>query len=503
MLHDHKPELLVDETNLPATAFALRDQLAASKYLFVRGIPITLSPRSPTGVPAVTPLSRSRVLIEAHKVCRPVMRSKKNEIKPVKLPYAVADMYLALYNEWGLPPLAGISTSPLLEFDGTVRDSEGYAPDRQLWCSNIPALSLQRRPTDGDADAALRKLRHSFRTFPFADAVRKSDGSPTVEVVDLDQPPALDESAFLMALLTATCRSSLTLAPGLVLRAPLISGAGTGKGLLVRAISAIAFGINSEPFTAGENRNELDKRLVATLVRAVPVVFLDNFNGRMLKSDLLAQVLTEGPVVISRQLGATCMLPLRSNAFIAVTGNGVTIAEDLARRFIVCELDAHCEDPEQRDFPEGFLADILHRRSELLTAALTIWRWGRQNTAKLKAGRPFGSFEQWAAWVRDPLLSLGVRDPVERINAIKASDPDRRKIAEFFDTWLTHHGEGPVAAADLAEPVRKIIDPQGHGRQFVAAELARLANTRLGGFVLTQQKPSGKCGRATYAVQRI
>ena len=469
MLHDHKPELLVDETNLPATAYALRDQLAASKYLFVRGNPITLSPRSPTGVPAVTSLSRSRVLIEAHKVCRPVIRNKKNEIEPVKLPYAVADMYLALYNEWGLRPLAGMSTSPLLEPDGTVRDSEGYDADRQLWCSNIPALSLHRRPADGDAAAALRKLRHSFRTFAFADAVRKSEGSATVDVVDLDQPPALDESIFLMALLTAICRSSLTLAPGLLLRAPAISGAGTGKGLLVRAISAIAFGISPEPFTAGENRNELDKRLVAALVKAVPVVFLDNFNGRILKSDLLAQVLTEGPVVISRQLGATRMLPLRSNAFIAVTGNGVILAEDLARRFIVCELDAHCEDPEQRDFPEGFLADILHRRSELLAAALTIWRWGRQNTAKLKPGRPLGSFEQWAAWVRDPLLSLGVRDPVERINAIKASDPDRRKIVELFDTWLAHHGEGPVAAADLAEPVRKIIDPQGHGRQFVGA----------------------------------
>jgi hypothetical protein len=196
------------------------------------------------------------------------------------------------------------------------------------------------------------------------------------------------------------------------------------------------------------------------------------------------------------------MLPLRSNAFIAVTGNGVGIAEDLARRFIVCELDAHCEDPEQRDVPEGFLADIFQRRSELLAAALTIWRWGRQNTAKLKLGRPLGSFEEWAAWVRDPLLSLGVRDPVERINAIKASDPDRRKVAELFEIWVAHHGEGPVAVVDLAEPVRKMIDPQGHGRQFVASYVARLANTRLGGFVLTQQKPSGKWGRATYAMQR-
>src|SRR6476660_4043561 len=136
------------------------------------------------------------------------MRNKKNEIEPVKLPSAVADMYLALYNEWDLRPLAGISTSPLLESDGTVRDSDGYDADRQLWCSNIPALSLHNLPTDGDAEAALRKLRHPFRTFPFADAGRKSEGSATVEVVDLNQPPALDESSFLMALLTATCRSS-------------------------------------------------------------------------------------------------------------------------------------------------------------------------------------------------------------------------------------------------------------------------------------------------------
>ena len=305
-----------------------------------------------------------------------------------------------------------------------------------------------------------------------------------------------------MGLQTAICRSSLPVAPGFLVRAPEISGAGTGKGLLVRAISAIAFGLHPEPFTGGADRNELDKRLVAALIKAAQVVFVDNFNGRVLKSDLLAQVLTEGPIVISRQLRTNCMLPLRSNAFIVVTGNGVIIGEDLARRFIVCELDAFCEDPEQRNLPEGFLADILHRRPQLLTAALTIWKWGRQNNARLKSGRPLGSFEQWAAWVRDPLLSLGASDPVERINAVKARDPNRRVVTDLFETWVANHGERPIAVSDLAEPVCRIINPQGRSRQFLVHYLERLANARLGGFVLTQQKPSGKWGRATYAVKR-
>ena len=61
----------------------------------------------------------------------------------------------------------------------------------------------------------------------------------------IDQPPGLDESGFLLALLTAACRPSLWLAPGFLFTAPDVSGAGSGKGLLVRAICAIAYGIPS------------------------------------------------------------------------------------------------------------------------------------------------------------------------------------------------------------------------------------------------------------------
>src|SRR6516165_10382254 len=87
--------------------------------------------------------------------------------------------------------------------------------------------------------------------------------------------------------------------------------------------------------TGGE-RHELDKQLAAELIEAQPALFLDNANGITLRSDTLASVLTERPARV-RVLGQTRMVPLNSTAFVAVTGNGLTVTEDLARRFVLCE----------------------------------------------------------------------------------------------------------------------------------------------------------------------
>jgi hypothetical protein len=416
------------------------------------------------------------------------------------LPERVARMYLHLNGEWGLSPLAGITTAPVLLDNGTVRVAEGYDRTSQLWCAAVPALTIPEQPIRAQAEAALRVLREIFRTFPFADACRRHDNWLGVHVVDLQKPPGMGESALLVALLTAICRPSLWLAPGFLLRAPEISGAGTGKGLLVRSIGTIAFGMPSRAFTKGGDRQELDKRLASDLIEAAQMLFLDNVNGSTLRSDVLASVLTERPARV-RPLGRTGMIALNSTAFIAVTGNGLSVSEDLARRFLVCELDAHCEDPEQRPFAADFLAKIEGRRSELLSAALTIWRWGRQY-GELQSGRPLGSFEQWAEWCRDPLIALGCCDPVERIDQIKSDDPHRRQIVEIFQTWYLRHADKPMKANALSEPVRLLLDPQGRGRQFIAARLVQLAGTRAGGFVLRRQEPAGKWGTATYSLVR-
>jgi hypothetical protein len=475
----------------------MRDLFAKSGMLFDRGMPMRVTKQA-DGVFAATAIDKHSVVALAHRLALPVKLDEEGKAKPVTLPLRVAEMYLSMIGEWNLQPLAGVSTAPLLARDGSVRVVDGYDPTTKLWCCNIPMLTLPERPTDAEAAAALLLIRKTFRTFPFADAVRKTDSALGVDVVDITKSPALDESAFLTMLFTAVCRPSLWLAPAFLGAAPDISGAGTGKGLLVRAICIIAFGDAPRAFTCGAERHELDKRLAAELIEAAPALFLDNANGLALKSDTLASALTERPARV-RVLGQTRMVMLNSTAFIALTGNGLTVSEDLARRVILCELDARCEDPEKRPFAAGFLAEIASRRGELLTAVLTVWRWGRQTS--LERGLSLGSFEQWCSWCRDPLLALGCRDPVERVATLKARDPKRQHILELFQAWWEYHRDAVVTAAELADPVKDIADPQKRGRQHLARFLQGLGGTRAAGFELIRQESAGKWNPATYQLK--
>jgi hypothetical protein len=403
-----KPELVVHTGDLPATAAAVRDLLASCERFYDRDMPVRLIRPANLGPPLAVPLTSHNVVIEVHRLSQPMGTGRKAAVVPVTLPDRVAQMYLDMRGDWQLPSLAGVTTSPLLSADGTLRVVEGYDRATRLLCCDIPHLNVVERPTKADAAAAMAVLRGAFRTFPFADSSRCWDHALGLEVIDLTRLPGRDESAFLVALLTAVCRASLWLAPGVLITAPAVSGAASGKGLLVRAICAIAFDFQPHAFTCGANRAELEKRLAANLIEAAPALFLDNVNGLALRSDTLASVLTERPARV-RLLGQTRMVELNSSAFIAITGNGLTVSEDLARRFILCELDPRCEDPELRPFGGGFLDQVKQRRFELLTALLTIWRFARQNASNLPRGKPLGSFETWAEWCRDPFLALGAR----------------------------------------------------------------------------------------------
>jgi hypothetical protein len=358
---------------------------------------------------------------------------------------------------------------------------------------------VPRKPNKDIAAKALVAIRNQFRTFCFADAVMMSEGGGVI-AVDTGQPPGMDESSFLASLLTASCRPSLWLAPGAFFGASPMSGAGVGKGLLVRCICEIAFGRQPYAITSGGTREEQEKRVAAALIAAGPALFLDNFNGLTLKSAALASALTERPAQV-REFGKLDFITLNALAFVALTGNGLVLAEDLVRRFLSTLFDARMEDPEQRRFEVSILDEVKLRRTELLAGLLTIWRYGRIDS-NIVRGRPLGSYDQWCSWVRDPLVALGCCDPVARVSEAKLRDPTRQTIVTLFDLWWEKHQDYLIKANDLHDDVRHAADPQGRGRQYLAAHLERLAGTRLGGFVLTRQASPGKWGAATYKLQR-
>ena len=494
----HSPPLLnIDSGNLPTVALNLRDILANSGTLYNRGTPVRITLSSSDAVPIATPLTTHRVVRLAHEFSRPIKNGE-----PHTLPDRVANMYLDMQGEWGLPKLAGICTTPILRDDGSVVSAEGYDLATGVYCHGIPEIMIPEHPTREQAQDALQTIRNAFRTFPFADSARRFDVALGVDVVDHDKPIGIDETSFICALLTAICRPSLWLAPGLLLNAPAISGAGSGKGLLVRAIGMIAYGTHVRPFTPGHDRLEMDKRLVAEVMEGRPILAMDNINATLLRSNTLASLLTERPTGV-RLLGQSRMVTLEHASFIALTGNGLSVSEDLARRFLYCELDAHCEDPERRSFEPGFIDYIREHRSELVSASLTIWRWGRQT--EMKRGVPLGSFEQWGESVRDPLVALGLPDPVDRIRQIKERDPARQRVIEMFGAWWEAHKDNAVRAADLAPEVREIIDPSQRGRQYVARAVQGLIGTRQGGFTLERvgELPNRRKAGALYRLRKV
>ena len=503
-VHDNKPRLLMEDCNPDRTVAALRDILSRTGRLYNRGVPVRVvfdQVQRGTVAQVMTP---DGLVLMAHEVCRPYVVKIKDGV-PVevdaRLKRMIAVMYLDWRGEWNLPVLNGIASAPLLRDNGDIYSAKGYDSDSGMWIENLPDLTgrVPERPTKDEAAAALRLIRDTFKTFCFADAETLGDAAGGVAVVDISKPPGKDESAFLAALLTAVCRPSLHLAPGVLLRAAPMSGAGAGKGLLARCICDIAFGREPHAVTGGATAEELEKRIAAELIEGGPALFLDNLNNTAFKSELLASAITERPARV-RLLGRSQMVPLNASALVILTGNGLTVSEDLARRFVAVDFDPRTEAPEARPFTNDIRAEVTERRMKLLVAVLTIWRWGRFAT-DIKPGRPLGSFELWGRWVRDPLLALGCQDPAERVSEAKERDGRRQVIADLFTIWWQKHGDLPMAARDLHEEVTQTADPQGRGRQYMVSQLEKLTGTRMAGFVLTRQSPVGKWGAATYALK--
>jgi hypothetical protein len=124
-----KPELIIHGGNLPASAEALRDLLAASGRLFDRGLPVRIVRPADGTLPSAVPLTKHNVVMETHRHCQPV-KIRAGEPVPVTLPDRVAQMYLDMSGEWHLPPLVGVSTAPLLKADGSICVADGYEPLR-------------------------------------------------------------------------------------------------------------------------------------------------------------------------------------------------------------------------------------------------------------------------------------------------------------------------------------------------------------------------------------
>ena len=144
-----RADLLVNSADLPDTAAELAKLLAAQPNLFDRGGPARIARDRTRGAFVVEPLSISGVVTECHRIARPWKwfsnRDGTMERADITLPERVAKLYLDDRASWGLRPLDGITSAPLLHPDGTIRAAEGYDATSRLWCEAVPAVGVGHR----------------------------------------------------------------------------------------------------------------------------------------------------------------------------------------------------------------------------------------------------------------------------------------------------------------------------------------------------------------------
>jgi putative DNA primase/helicase len=350
--------------------------------------------------------------------------------RPTDPPPRVAAMILDAGDELGFDVLRARAACPQLLPDGRIQ-GHGYHADTGLLVDapgDWPAPP--ERPTPEDARQALGRLRELLRFYSWA-------------------TPAA-EAAALAALVTGCIRATLPSAPLFAISAPL-SGAGSGKSLLARAISSVSTGRSPTTITWPATPGEGAKRLDATHLAGDLMVTIDNISGA-LDDDALCTALTE-PSRDIRELGSSRIARTPMVALHTATGNALTIRGDLTRRTIMIELDPRTDTPDQRLIPQDLLGECRARRGEIVRDVHTILRAYRAAGCPDMGLRPMGEYREWTRRVRSPLVWLGLPDPAATQQALRADDPQREARVALFQAWHRAFGGGPADGASAREAV--------------------------------------------------
>jgi hypothetical protein len=334
-----------------------------------------------------------------------------------------------------LRPLDAIARAPFLRDDGSICDVPGYdAGSRTLYVPSIDFPPIPDAPTYGDALAALARLREPFNEFPWKE-------------------PA-SESAFISHILAEAARLAMERCPMYFYDAPM---AGTGKSTLQEMAARIVHGTEPamRPWVADED--ELRKSLYACLMAGDRSIWFDNLpDGIKVRSSVLEAFLTSA-VWKDRKLGESVTSSIPNKTVLVASGNNLTPVSALARRSLVIRLDANTEKLRERVFKiENPRRHVMEHRAQLLIDALTIVK--AYISARVDGTMPvtLPSFERWSRLARDPLIWLGMADPV--ITQLNETDDETKNVGPVFEKLAANFGGRTFTAGDMARIVGSLSD---------------------------------------------
>jgi hypothetical protein len=334
-----------------------------------------------------------------------------------------------------LKPLDAIARAPYLRFDGSICDMPGYdTSTRTLYVPSIDFPPIPARPSRTDALAALNRLREPFNEFPWKEAA--------------------SESAFLSHILAEAARLAMERCPMYFYDAPV---AGTGKSTLQEMAARIVHGTEPALRPWVQDEDEIRKSLYACLMAGDRSIWLDNVpDGFKVRSTVLEAFLTSA-VWKDRKLGESSTTGIANKAVLVASGNNLTPSAALARRSIVVRLDANTEHLRERVFRiPNPRRHVMEHRAQMLVDTLTVIRAYLTATTAYTAPVKLPSFESWSTFAREPLLWLGMADPV--VTQLNETDDEMRNVGPIFERLAAHFGDKPFTAFMVARLVGSLSD---------------------------------------------
>jgi hypothetical protein len=430
-----------------------RANLPAPRVFQQGGILVRLR-RDEDGAPRVDALTTDSMRGELDRVAL-WMRDGKMLPVPTDPPTGVVRDVLS-QPAYTLPPLRAIAETPFFSAEARLIVEPGYHADTGMFLHGAPGLVIPTVPSEPSAEDVHRAkallLDELLVDFPFIDQASRA------HAVGL----------LLLPFVRELIRGAT---PNHAIDAPT---AGTGKGLLVEAISLVSTGRTIEVATESTNDEEIRKRLTALFLSGAPFALVDNATHRI-ESPILAAALTATRWT-DRILGASRMVSLAVRTTFVVTGNNLAFSREHLRRAVWVRLDASAERPYLRTgFRHHPLGPwVVAHRADLIWAALVlVQNWVAEGQSRFTA-RVLGSYEAWAEVIGGILGAAGINGFLENLDVFaKRANAETDEWGRFVRAWHELHANHTVSA-DQLYPLAAVYLPDVLGDKGERSQRTRL-----------------------------
>jgi len=334
-----------------------------------------------------------------------------------------------------LPQLEAVLRTPVFGRSGRLVAEPGYHRDEKVWLNPLDTIDLSEipdAPSAGEIAAARTLLLDELLgDFPF---VSRSDAAHAVAAMIFP---------FVRRLFSGPSPIHLIEAPR----------QGSGKGLLANVISLVAHGVPCDTKTLPDSEDEIRKLLTTELLKARPVILLDNVDERKSIISRALAAITTAEIWSDRMLGSLEDVRVPNLALWLMTGNNPKLTGDMPRRCVRIRIDPKIDRPWKR---AGFrhpdlVGWIRENRPRLVRAVIVLVK------AWLAAGRPLhtvrlGSYEAWSATIGGILQAAGIPGFLESLDELyDAADSEGQEWRRFTAAWWEAFEAEPKKVSELNE----------------------------------------------------